>query len=147
MRGRLNHFKDVFWWSGVGQDTATPNNDPSAFIKLVFGSDTELERIETVVGNTEGCSMRATYRNHATNDPGRNDVAVPEIAGLRRLRLRRRPDLPPPPLRRGGRSRRREPRWSATRARPECRQTGDWLAALDSNYAGTLQNLDLVATS
>ena len=35
---------------GVGQDTATPNNDPSAFIKLVFGSDTELERIETVVG-------------------------------------------------------------------------------------------------
>ena len=43
-------FQDVFWWSGVGQDTATPNNDPSAFIKLVFGSDTELERIETVVG-------------------------------------------------------------------------------------------------
>jgi uncharacterized protein len=50
MRGRLNHFQDVFWWSGVGQDTATPNNDPSAFIKLVFGSDTELQRIETVVG-------------------------------------------------------------------------------------------------
>ena len=50
MRGRLNHFQDVFWWTGVGQDTATPNNDPSAFIKLVFGSDTELERIETVVG-------------------------------------------------------------------------------------------------
>ena len=34
----------------MGQDTATPNNDPSAFIKLVFGSDTYLERIETVVG-------------------------------------------------------------------------------------------------
>jgi predicted TIM-barrel fold metal-dependent hydrolase len=50
MRGRLNHFQDIFWWSGVGQDTATPNNDPSAFIKLVFGSDTYLERIETVVG-------------------------------------------------------------------------------------------------
>jgi uncharacterized protein len=50
MRGRLNHFKDVFWWSAVGQDTATPNSDPSAFIKLVFGSDTELERIEGVVG-------------------------------------------------------------------------------------------------
>jgi uncharacterized protein len=50
MRGRLNHFTDVFWWSGVGQDTATPNNDPSAFVKLVFGSDTELGRIENVVG-------------------------------------------------------------------------------------------------
>ena len=50
MRGRLNHFQDVFWWSGVGQDTATPNNDPSAFIKLVFGSDTEPQRIDTVIG-------------------------------------------------------------------------------------------------
>jgi hypothetical protein len=50
MRGRLNHFQDIFWWSGVGQDTATPNNDPSAFIKLVFGSDTYLDRIATVVG-------------------------------------------------------------------------------------------------
>ena len=34
----------------MGQDTATPNNDPSAFVKLVFGSDTELTRIDTVVG-------------------------------------------------------------------------------------------------
>jgi len=51
MRGRLNHFQDVFWWSGVGQDTATPNNDPSAFIKLVFGTDTELDRIEGVVSS------------------------------------------------------------------------------------------------
>ncbi|MBS1851175.1 MAG: amidohydrolase [Acidobacteria bacterium] len=50
MRGRLNHFQDIFWWTGVGQDTATPNNDPSAFIKLVFGSDTYLARIEAVVG-------------------------------------------------------------------------------------------------
>ena len=51
MRGRLSHFQDVFWWSGVGQDTATPNNDPSAFIKLVFGTDTELDRIEGVVSS------------------------------------------------------------------------------------------------
>jgi hypothetical protein len=27
----------------------TPNNDPSAFIKLVFGSDTDLNEIESVV--------------------------------------------------------------------------------------------------
>ena len=49
MRSRLHHLQEVFWWSGVGQDTSTPNNDQSAFIKLVFGSDTYLKRIETVV--------------------------------------------------------------------------------------------------
>ena len=66
MRGRLNHFQDVFWWSGVGQDTATPNNDPSAFIKLVFGSDTELGRIENVVGQYramfDACDVPETTR-------------------------------------------------------------------------------------
>jgi len=49
MRGRLQHFQDIFWWSGVGQDTSTPNNDPSAFIKVVFGSDTYPANIEKVV--------------------------------------------------------------------------------------------------
>jgi uncharacterized protein len=49
MRSRLHHFQEIFWWSGVGQDTSTPNNDRSAFIKLVFGSDTDVQRIETVV--------------------------------------------------------------------------------------------------
>ena len=49
MRGRLNQFQDIFWWTGAGQDTSTPNNDPSAFIKVVFGSDTHSDRIETVV--------------------------------------------------------------------------------------------------
>ena len=64
MRGRLNHFQDVFWWSGVGQDTATPNNDPSAFIKLVFGSDTELGRHRNRGRSVpRDCSTRATYRH------------------------------------------------------------------------------------
>jgi hypothetical protein len=66
MRGRLNHFQDVFWWSGVGHDTATPNNDSSAFIKLVFGSDTNLEDIETVVGKYralfDACDVPASTR-------------------------------------------------------------------------------------
>ena len=66
MRRRLNHFQDVFWWSGVGQDTATPNNDPSAFIKLVFGSDTELGHIETVVAQYralfDACDVPASTR-------------------------------------------------------------------------------------
>jgi len=65
MRGRLNHFLDVFWWSG-SPDTSTPNNDPSAFIKLVFGSDTELGNIEAVVGQYramfDACDVPASTR-------------------------------------------------------------------------------------
>ena len=65
MRGRLNHFLDVFWWSG-SPDTATPNNDPSAFVKLVFGSDTELANIENVVRQYramfDACDVPASTR-------------------------------------------------------------------------------------
>jgi hypothetical protein len=50
MSSRLDDFKKVFWWSGQGEwKTATPANDPSAYIKLVFGSDAGLDGIETVV--------------------------------------------------------------------------------------------------
>lgn len=50
MSRRLEEFKNVFWWSGQGEwKTATPANDPSAFIKLVFGSDSGLDGIEGVV--------------------------------------------------------------------------------------------------
>lgn len=50
MSARLEEFKKIFWWSGQGEwKTATPANDPSAFIKLVFGSDTGLDGIEGVV--------------------------------------------------------------------------------------------------
>jgi len=50
MNKRLEEFKNFFWWSGQGEwKTATPANDPSAFIKLVFGSDSGLEGIEGVV--------------------------------------------------------------------------------------------------
>ena len=48
MHGRLADFKRIFWWSGQPQDSSTPNNDPSAFVKLVFGSDTDLRNIEAV---------------------------------------------------------------------------------------------------
>ena len=51
MSGRLGEFKNIFWWSGQGEwKTATPANDPSAFVKLVFGSDSGLDGIEGVVG-------------------------------------------------------------------------------------------------
>jgi uncharacterized protein len=49
MSNRLAEFKNIFWWSGQGEwKTQTPANDPSAFIKLVFGSDSGLEGIEQV---------------------------------------------------------------------------------------------------
>jgi predicted TIM-barrel fold metal-dependent hydrolase len=50
MSGRLGEFKNIFWWSGQGEwKTATPGNDSSAFIKLVFGSDSGLDGIAHVV--------------------------------------------------------------------------------------------------
>src|SRR5438309_2090377 len=50
MSGRLAEFKNFFWWSGQGEwKTQTPANDPSAFIKLVFGSDSGLDGIAQVV--------------------------------------------------------------------------------------------------
>jgi predicted TIM-barrel fold metal-dependent hydrolase len=54
MHGRLADFKKIFWWSATEWQSAewtvkTPNNDPSAFVKIVFGSDTDLDGIEAVV--------------------------------------------------------------------------------------------------
>jgi predicted TIM-barrel fold metal-dependent hydrolase len=54
MHGRLAEFQKIFWWSATEWRSAewtvkTPNNDPSAFIKIVFGSDTDLSEIEAVV--------------------------------------------------------------------------------------------------
>ena len=54
MHARLADFQKIFWWSSTEWHSAewtvkTPNNDPSAFIKIVFGSDTDLNEIESVV--------------------------------------------------------------------------------------------------
>jgi len=54
MHGRLADFNRIFWWSATEWQSPewtvkTPNNDPSAFVKIVFGSDTELKGIEGVV--------------------------------------------------------------------------------------------------
>jgi len=49
MHDRLADFRKIFWWSGTDEGTQTPDNDPSAFSKLVFGSDTGLDQIEGVV--------------------------------------------------------------------------------------------------
>jgi uncharacterized protein len=52
--GRLAEFQKISWWSATEWHSAewtvkTPNNDPSAFIKIVFGSDTDLNEIESMV--------------------------------------------------------------------------------------------------
>lgn len=49
MHARLSEFRNIFWWSGTEEGTKSPENDPSAFVKLVFGSDTSLDGIEGVL--------------------------------------------------------------------------------------------------
>ena len=80
MRSRLHHFQEIFWWSGVGQDTSTPNNDQSAFIKLVFGSDTYLARIETVV-----TMYRAVFDACDVPEPTRKMILAGTMSQLLRL--------------------------------------------------------------
>jgi len=40
LSGRLDEFLKFFWWSNTGEGTQTPDNNPSAFTKIVFGTDT-----------------------------------------------------------------------------------------------------------
>jgi uncharacterized protein len=40
LSNRLDKFSEFFWWSNTGEGTATPENNPSAFTKIVFGTDT-----------------------------------------------------------------------------------------------------------
>ena len=71
MHARLADFQKIFWWSSTEWHSAewtvkTPNNDPSAFIKIVFGSDTDLNEIESVVKQYhdmfEACDVPARTR-------------------------------------------------------------------------------------
>jgi uncharacterized protein len=48
---RLSEFRNIFWWTASSDSIIKqPDNDPSAFSKLVFGSDTSLDQIEIVIG-------------------------------------------------------------------------------------------------
>ena len=49
MHARLGEFRNIFWWSSTEEGTKSPENDPSAFVKLIFGSDTSLDEIERVL--------------------------------------------------------------------------------------------------
>jgi uncharacterized protein len=54
MHARLADLQKYFWWSSTEWHSAewkvkTPNDDPNAFVKIVFGSDVSLNEIESVV--------------------------------------------------------------------------------------------------
>jgi uncharacterized protein len=63
MHARLNEFRNIFWWSSTEEGTKSPEGDPSAFVKLVFGSDTSLDGIERVLAQYralfEACDVPA----------------------------------------------------------------------------------------
>jgi hypothetical protein len=63
MHARLSEFRNIFWWSSTEEGTKSPENDPSAFVKLVFGSDTSLDGIERVLAQYrtlfEACDVPA----------------------------------------------------------------------------------------
>jgi predicted TIM-barrel fold metal-dependent hydrolase len=63
MHGRLGEFRNIFWWSSTEEGTKSPENDPSAFVKLMFGSDTSLDGIEKVLAQYralfEACDVPA----------------------------------------------------------------------------------------
>ncbi len=42
-------FSKFFWWSKTGEGTETPENNPSAFSKIVFGTDTSPSGAEHVL--------------------------------------------------------------------------------------------------
>ncbi|PYX53466.1 MAG: hypothetical protein DMG76_25580 [Acidobacteria bacterium] len=67
MRDRLGDFKKIFWWSGEEWDSKSPENNPSAFVKLVFGSDTPVNGIEGVLRQYrtlfEACSVPESAQN------------------------------------------------------------------------------------
>ena len=71
MQGRLADFQKIFWWSNTEWQSPEwkakkPDSDPSAFIKIVFGSDNGLDGIESVVNQYhaffEACGLPAHTR-------------------------------------------------------------------------------------
>jgi uncharacterized protein len=81
MTGRLEELKKIFWWSGQGEwKTATPANDSSAFIKLVFGSDSGLDGIEGVVKQ-----YRAFFKSCDVPASTQQMIMGGTLAGLLRL--------------------------------------------------------------
>ena len=87
MHGRLGDFQKIFWWSSTEWHSAewkvkTPENDPSAFIKLIFGSDTSLGEIESVVSQyhalCDACDVPERTRKMIMGGTLRQMLALPD---------------------------------------------------------------------
>jgi len=82
MHDRLGDFRKIFWWSDAEWGTKTPEGDPSAFVKLVFGSDTGLDGIEQVLGQYralfEACKVPARTQRLILGGTIAKILALPE---------------------------------------------------------------------
>jgi uncharacterized protein len=82
MHARLSDFRKIFWWSSTEEGTKSPEDDPSAFVKLVFGSDTSLDGIERVLAQYralfEACDVPAHTQSLILGGTLTKILALPE---------------------------------------------------------------------
>jgi len=87
MHGRLADFQKIFWWSNT--EWQSPewkakklDSDPSAFVKIVFGSDNGLDGIESVVNQYhalfEACGIPANTRKMIMGGTLSNMLGLPD---------------------------------------------------------------------
>jgi predicted TIM-barrel fold metal-dependent hydrolase len=66
LSGRLGEISKYFWWTDTDEGTETPDNNPSAFTKLVFGSDTGPNAVARVLAQYramfEACDVPESAR-------------------------------------------------------------------------------------
>jgi predicted TIM-barrel fold metal-dependent hydrolase len=67
LSGRLDESSKFFWWSNTGEGTQTPDNNPSAFTKIVFGTDTSPAGADHVLSQYnamfDACGVPDSARN------------------------------------------------------------------------------------
>jgi len=87
MQGRLADFQKIFWWSNTEWQSPEwkakkPDSDPSAFVKIVFGSDNGLDGIESVVNQYhalfDACGLAAHTRKMIMGETLSNMLGLPD---------------------------------------------------------------------
>lgn len=82
LQGRLGELLKYFWWSNTDEGTETPNNDPSALSKLVFGSDTDPKNVAHVLSQYsamfDACGVPETTRKLVLGGTLTKILALPE---------------------------------------------------------------------
>ena len=87
MQGRLADFQKIFWWSNTEWQSPEwkakkPDSDPSAFVKIVFGSDNGLDGIESVVNQYhalfDACALPAHTRKMIMGGTLSNMLGLPD---------------------------------------------------------------------